>query len=385
VNPLKAHGPNYLKTFRCIGASCIDNCCIGWDVDFDKKAFLKYKALKSPTLSPIIAQNVYVKKYPSDPAVDYAGVKLKKGKRCPFLDTENWCQIQKEFGEDYLSNVCWHFPRYLNKTAYGYELSATLSCPVVAEMVLGGETYLSYGDITLDPSRNLLTYDLSGLSQQAFSKFEQTRQQALSILSKHEMSLEERLDTLNALEIKPNIKQRVFEKECKDLLTWIKLLNPTDESLSSRYLAFSALVINGLGLKKSQQKWQLDFVALHVGFKKHVAPFIEKAPTVLSNYFEHYYFKSLYPYSETIEAVKLYGLSRILYLLILVHLAGLGMAKGSLEKEDVVQFLSAFTKAVEHHHTFFDQLIDSFEKNPVDEWLTLDGWIEGLRTLEAIR
>lgn len=382
MNVLKAYGPRYLKTFKCIGASCIDNCCIGWDVDFDEKAYTKYKALKSPILSPIIAQNVFVKKQAIDPAIDFAGVKLKKGKRCPFLDTENWCQIQKEFGETYLSNVCWHFPRYLNKTDVGYELSATLSCPVVAEMVLGGSDYLAFEDIMLNPGRMLLTYDLSGLDKRRLLEFAQERQRALSMLSRHEWTLEERLDKLVASVEKPNRKHGAFEKECKDLLAWIKLLNPTDEALSSRYLIFSERVIRGLELKKTQQKWQMNFVALCEGLKQHVVPFIKSHPTVLSNYFEHYFFKSLYPYSETIEAVRLYGLSRILYLLILIHLAGLGMAKGSLEKEEVVQFLSAFTKAVEHHHTFFDQLIFSLEKNPVDEWLSLEGWIEGLSALE---
>ncbi|WXR62260.1 hypothetical protein WG909_03245 [Peptostreptococcaceae bacterium AGR-M142] len=31
--------PTYFKDFRCIGASCEDTCCKGWDVFVDKNAY----------------------------------------------------------------------------------------------------------------------------------------------------------------------------------------------------------------------------------------------------------------------------------------------------------------------------------------------------------
>ena len=29
--------PKYVEKFKCIGGECEDNCCMGWDIDVDKK------------------------------------------------------------------------------------------------------------------------------------------------------------------------------------------------------------------------------------------------------------------------------------------------------------------------------------------------------------
>ncbi len=34
---------SYIKSFNCIGGRCPDNCCIGWDVDIDKKTYHDYR------------------------------------------------------------------------------------------------------------------------------------------------------------------------------------------------------------------------------------------------------------------------------------------------------------------------------------------------------
>ena len=36
--------PEYMLDFRCIGKDCIDSCCVGWNIEIDKKTFKKYKA-----------------------------------------------------------------------------------------------------------------------------------------------------------------------------------------------------------------------------------------------------------------------------------------------------------------------------------------------------
>ena len=33
--------PEYYDEFKCIGGSCEDSCCVGWDIDIDKITFRK--------------------------------------------------------------------------------------------------------------------------------------------------------------------------------------------------------------------------------------------------------------------------------------------------------------------------------------------------------
>ena len=35
---MKIRVPEYYKDFACIGGTCIDTCCAGWEVDVDKKS-----------------------------------------------------------------------------------------------------------------------------------------------------------------------------------------------------------------------------------------------------------------------------------------------------------------------------------------------------------
>ena len=40
--------PSYYSQFHCIGGSCPDSCCIGWEVDIDEETCDYYKSLKGP-------------------------------------------------------------------------------------------------------------------------------------------------------------------------------------------------------------------------------------------------------------------------------------------------------------------------------------------------
>lgn len=75
---------NYMKTFKCIGGSCPDNCCIGWDVDIDKKTYDKYKTASSSTLHSRFDLEVIKNKDCYDKEIDYGRMVLKASKRCPF-------------------------------------------------------------------------------------------------------------------------------------------------------------------------------------------------------------------------------------------------------------------------------------------------------------
>src|SRR5476649_1971656 len=93
---IKMRYPLYLKEFKCIGGSCEDSCCIGWDVDIDKSTFKQYYKVQDKDMKKMFQKNVSNNNNYCYAEVDYGTVKLKEGKRCPFLDGDNYCIIQSK-------------------------------------------------------------------------------------------------------------------------------------------------------------------------------------------------------------------------------------------------------------------------------------------------
>ncbi len=133
---IKMRYPMYLKEFKCIGGSCEDSCCIGWDVDIDKTTFKQYYKIQDQEMRKMFQKNVHNNTGYCCDDIDYGKVKLKKGKRCPFLDAENYCVIHSKLGEEYLSNVCTSFPRITNRIDGYYEMSLDVACPEAARILL---------------------------------------------------------------------------------------------------------------------------------------------------------------------------------------------------------------------------------------------------------
>jgi len=59
------------------------------------------------------------------------------GDRCPFLNSNNLCDIYKEEGERYLCYTCKQYPRYMEEFIDYREMGISLSCPEAARIILG--------------------------------------------------------------------------------------------------------------------------------------------------------------------------------------------------------------------------------------------------------
>lgn len=122
--------PEYVSKFKCDGQSCSAHCCKRWIIEIDKKTFKKYSNIKPKSAAEEITKNIF--KNESNKYV----VKLDKQARCPMLTEDNWCSIQRKYGEEYLSNVCVTYPRMTYSFGDFFERSLSLTCPVVATQVL---------------------------------------------------------------------------------------------------------------------------------------------------------------------------------------------------------------------------------------------------------
>lgn len=126
---MKELRPSYYKEFRCIGGACTDTCCAGWEIDVDDVTYDKYQKLPLPLREHICSQ------------IGEEGeshfFRLREGRRCPFLNQDNWCDIFIQAGEDHLCDICREHPRFYNWIGSYTEVGLGLCCEEAQRLILG--------------------------------------------------------------------------------------------------------------------------------------------------------------------------------------------------------------------------------------------------------
>ncbi len=124
---MKSFYPFYYGDFQCIGGACQHNCCIGWEIDIDRKTFEKYQG-SSGVLGDRLAKNISTEDTPH--------FILQESERCPFLNEQNLCDIILEKGEDFLCQICTDHPRFRNFFSGCVEVGLGLCCEEAARLML---------------------------------------------------------------------------------------------------------------------------------------------------------------------------------------------------------------------------------------------------------
>lgn len=119
--------PNYYDDFKCIAGECQHNCCIGWEIDIDDDTLLKYNNATG-CLKSKLQQSIAV-----DP---YAHFALTEDERCPFLNSDNLCELILHGGEDMLCQICKDHPRFYNEVYGTIEKGIGFCCEVAARIIL---------------------------------------------------------------------------------------------------------------------------------------------------------------------------------------------------------------------------------------------------------
>ncbi len=120
--------PDYYKDFECIADKCKHNCCIGWEIDIDKQTADHYKNIPS-ALSERFRSSV-------DFSGDTPHFILAKDERCPFLNSQNLCDIITHLGEESLCTICAEHPRFHNELPGRVESGIGMCCEEAARLIL---------------------------------------------------------------------------------------------------------------------------------------------------------------------------------------------------------------------------------------------------------
>jgi len=125
---LKIREPNYYSSFRCAAGDCPDTCCHMWEVVIDETTRRYYESLPGE-LGDFVRSCLY-----TDEDGDCCMRSINGS--CSMLLESGLCRLQKELGEEALSQVCDRYPRFFHSFGALTERGISLSCPVACGLIL---------------------------------------------------------------------------------------------------------------------------------------------------------------------------------------------------------------------------------------------------------
>jgi len=120
--------PDYYKDFKCIKGDCSHNCCIGWEIDIDPDTMEYYDSVDGE-------MGQRLKKYIDRTQTPH--FILSENERCPFLNSNNLCDIIIELDKEHLCSICSDHPRFRNELPGRIETGIGLCCEAAAAIIIG--------------------------------------------------------------------------------------------------------------------------------------------------------------------------------------------------------------------------------------------------------
>lgn len=305
--------PEYVKEFHCDGSLCQAKCCRGWQIEVDDYTYSKYQNLQDLQLR----QNVLnkLKKYPATGKYRFQ----MDGINCPMLQADWLCCLQKNCGEEYLSDTCHQFPRRVHRILPDtVERVLSLACPVAARLALSNFTPLTFEAVEIPREREnsffILPYKISDKVPYLIS----VQMAGISILQARQYSLDQRLQLLgiylqeeeendkkepkplNLLHLESNMKNVHaddkfwirFLLELLDDLYGTAIVLADDEDID--YVPY---IVKAFHLEGTGSKSLITLASLYSQGKEAVHKYIcQPYDYMLENYLVQEFFGNLYPY-----------------------------------------------------------------------------------------
>lgn len=225
------NGPLYIKNFKCIADACRHSCCIGWEIDIDEVTLAKYKACDTER-GTRICEGVSVGEDGE------ACFRMCEDGRCPQLDGDGLCEIIKDLGEEYLSDICREHPRFYHECGGVREVGIGLCCEAAAELILTSD---EWGEIVpigeCDTAREDRDFSASVHTpyQDGFNAMCE-RASLYRILGDRCQGLDERLDRIRKI---AGITEDEIRDKITSVLPALEYLDGDYESLLTRSLRLS--------------------------------------------------------------------------------------------------------------------------------------------------
>ena len=142
--------PDYYRQFQCAAGQCEDTCCAGWQIQIDERSLGRYARLKGRAWRKLRRSIRWRQRI----------FRQKEGKRCVFLNQDNLCEMYTELGEKSLCRTCRLYPRHIEEFEGIREITLSLSCPVVARLLMNREEPAAFPACEKDGEEEYEEFDL---------------------------------------------------------------------------------------------------------------------------------------------------------------------------------------------------------------------------------
>lgn len=378
--------PAYMRDFCCIGTNCEDCCCRdGWRINIDRDTFRKYEEAEDREFRSTVDEGITVNRNsPADRA--YATIKLKEDGSCPFLTNENWCKIQLNLGEEYISDVCFFYPRITNLINGKFERSITVSCPEAARRVLLKPEGITFNQFEVPfGRRNLITANNRTPGHKAEPFLWELRFFAIQVLQNRDYGIADRLIILGmfCLDVKECLEKEESGRipslidsyvhslttgELKAPLaevpvnfgTQAEILQLLTETLvpkkKQRYAECYNQLRGSLGLENESTKEIAEMY--RDAYQNYYYPFMKKNEYLLENYLVNYVFSNVFPSGFLPSVYDEYIVLAVHYSLIKYHLIGMAAFHKELNNDIVIELVQSFSRSFGHSREALKTLLE---------------------------
>lgn len=366
--------PKYMLTFKCIGSSCIDTCCAGWDINIDEDTYKKYTNCTGELKK--IVQGKFRENKNSDDYLNKGFMILKEHNKCPFLNDNLLCDIHGGLGEENLCITCKRFPRVYNIIDDIYEKSGLASCPEICTKAFLNKDKMEFVEIqeSVDESaieiRRIVDTEVFQESDSLIQYFWDIRVNSINIMQNRNFSIEERLSILkyfyNKIEEYYNEKDFDLLEEFLDeysegniYLDYLKTLDLNEGNEFYLSLVDEELIknIKSVRLKECVKEYKkgilkVNDIVKYINDEKSILNSIEKYSYILENYLVNQIFKDLIPFNKG-ESLNL-SINVLInsYRIIKAYIIGISLNNKEINEDLIIRVIQSLSKDIEHNKVF---------------------------------
>ena len=394
--------PEYVNKFKCDGQTCKAQCCKYWTIYIEPDTYKKYSAIKPESASKAIID--HLEKMPN---TDRYFVNLNSKCFCPFLTEDNFCSIQKKYGEDYLSYTCTTYPRITFKIGDLYERSLTLSCPIAANLILNQTEPMSFEQAEISikkhwkSCRNMVK--IRDIPSDLVPYVVNIQYASISILQERNLTIDQRLIVLGYFFTQ--LEDMINQNKLEEIETLSMIYTSEDffkdqvpeliKSIEFNIRNYFKMVFDIFGIlygkedevKAEAQKY-LDYIvkALEIKidddgtvaidefvkvYNKNASTrtmFLQKYSNIFENYLVQEFFSGIYPWRIKDSISINYVLFIATYKILELIAVSMAITKPNAEFLDkkVIELISWFVKKIDHDVNYMNPIANGFkEKNNI--------------------
>ena len=370
--------PKYVGNFQCDGSKCNAKCCGKWRIDIDMETYKKYQRIKNPAMRKKILSSI-------QPSTIQTGFQIKLNNKdvCPLLCEDNLCYIQRNMGEDALSQTCKVYPRMVQQIGNYQFRMLVMTCPVAAEYALLSSNAMELQQISCEEETaawELMAKNCNMKDVPNDLAAVHIMMGGLAILQNTSYTFEQRLVILGLfLDRVEDCQQDVeavaglidyynsdaFQQEISGLWeNW--------QYYPVAHHQFMNGIITVLKQEKelliSSEHWQvMNAYYNNVSEERHHLV-QERLGSVLERYWQHEWLFHAYPYSFSGDFLHNYFSYLIAYELCQLVIHSTYALDNAWAERNILDVLGEFSKSFDHKRDFSKALVketDIFEKEPL--------------------